>query len=47
MIEGLELAKSLREDADYYDRWSQAGCEKLLKTGRDFYNHAKKIIEKI
>ncbi len=46
LIEGLEQAKHLREDADYYNRWSQAGCEKLLKTGREFYEHAKKLVKK-
>jgi len=29
LIEALLKAKNLREDADYYDRWSEAGCEKL------------------
>lgn len=34
-------AKNLREDADYYNRWSQAGCEKLLKAAGDFLEIAK------
>jgi len=35
----------LREDADYYNRWSEAGCEKLLTVANEFYKEAKLIIE--
>ena len=35
-LEGLQEAKNLREEADYYNRWSQAGCEKLLKLAEEF-----------
>ncbi|MCX5782804.1 MAG: HEPN domain-containing protein [Elusimicrobia bacterium] len=27
MVEGLQEAKNLREDADYYGRWTQAGVK--------------------
>jgi hypothetical protein len=45
LIEGLEKAKNLREEADYYDRWSETGCEKIVKLTREFYNQAKKLID--
>lgn len=43
LIEALEQAKNLREDADYYDRWTKDGCEKMLKQGREFIEFAKKV----
>lgn len=46
-LEGLQEAKSLREDADYYNRWSQAGCEKLLKLAEEFLALAKEILHKV
>lgn len=46
-LEGLQEAKNLREDADYYNRWSQGGCEKLLKLAEEFLAVAKGIIEKL
>ncbi len=46
-LEGLQEAKNLREDADYYNRWSQAGCEKLLKLSEEFLTIAKDTIHKI
>lgn len=46
LIEGLQEAKDLREEADYYNRWSQVGCEKLLKLAEEFFEKAKAIIGK-
>lgn len=46
-LEGLQEAKNLREDADYYNRWSQAGCEKLLKLAEEFIGIAKDAVRKI
>lgn len=43
-VEGLQEAKNLREDADYYGRWSQTGCEKLLKIAKEFISQAEIII---
>ena len=43
-IEGLQEAKNLREDADYYNRWSKQGCERLLNLAKDFLNKVKDII---
>ncbi len=44
-IEALQEAKNLREDADYYSRWSKVGCEKLLKTAEEFLNTVKNIVK--
>ena len=43
-LEGLQEAKNLREEADYYNRWSQVGCEKLLKLAEEFLNKAKSLL---
>ena len=45
-LEGLQEAKNLREEADYYNRWSQAGCEKLLKLSEDFLRKVESLIKK-
>jgi len=45
-LEGLQEAKNLREDADYYNRWLRQGCEKLLKLGDEFLRKVKEIIKK-
>ena len=43
LLEGLKEAKALREDADYYNRWSAQGCEKLLKIAKDFLTVATSL----
>lgn len=45
LIEALQEAKNLREDADYYNRWSKEGCGKLLLSAEEFLNKAKVIVE--
>lgn len=45
-LEGLQEAKNLREEADYYNRWSQAGCEKLLKLAEEFLHKSESLIKK-
>jgi len=45
-LEGLQEAKNLREEADYYNRWSQAGCKKLLKLAEEFLHKAESLIKK-
>ncbi|MEW5758862.1 MAG: HEPN domain-containing protein [Candidatus Omnitrophota bacterium] len=45
-IEALQEAKNLREEADYYNRWSEAGCEKLLNAAEAFLKKVKEIISK-
>ncbi|MDH4219227.1 MAG: HEPN domain-containing protein [Candidatus Aminicenantes bacterium] len=44
MLDGLKEAKSLREDADYYGRWSKKGCQGLLKTAHGFLEQARKLV---
>lgn len=44
LVEGLQEAKNLREDADYYSRWSQAGCERLLRIAKEFIEKCSQII---
>lgn len=44
ILEGFQQAKDLREEADYYNRWSQPGCEKLVKLAEEFLVIAKKIV---
>ncbi len=44
-IESLQKGKALREDADYYDDWSQAGSEEALKLAEEFLNKAKELIK--
>ena len=46
LLEALQEAKNLREEADYYNRWSQAGCEKLLKLAEEFLCKAEGLIKK-
>jgi len=46
LLESLQEAKNLREEADYYNRWSQAGCERLLKAAEEFLSTADKHIKK-
>ncbi|MEW6102181.1 MAG: HEPN domain-containing protein [Candidatus Omnitrophota bacterium] len=44
LLEALQEAKDLREEADYYHRWSKQGCEKLLKSAQDFLIRAKVLV---
>lgn len=46
LLEGFQEAKNLREEADYYNRWSKHGCEKLLKIAQEFIERARTIIER-
>jgi uncharacterized protein (UPF0332 family) len=45
LVEALQEAKNLREDADYYNRWSQAGCGKLLKAAQDFLEKSEDLLK--
>jgi uncharacterized protein (UPF0332 family) len=45
LIEALRSAKSLRESADYYDRWSRDGAEKLFESAELFLKKAKEILK--
>jgi uncharacterized protein (UPF0332 family) len=44
MLDGLKEAKSLREDADYYGRWSKHGCQGLLEKAQGFLEQAIKLV---
>ena len=46
LLEGFQEAKILREDADYYHRWSKQGCEKLVKIAEEFLTKAKEIVSR-
>lgn len=46
LLEALQEAKDLREDADYYNRWSNQGCEKLLKLAEEFLAKARMLLKK-
>lgn len=43
--EALQEAKSLREEADYHNRWSKAGCEKLLVQAQEFLKKAEALVK--
>ena len=44
-MEAFKEAKDLREDADYYNRWSEKGCERLLKSAEEFLEKAASILK--
>ncbi len=41
LIESLRKGKRLREDADYYNRWSEEGAKFALKAAKDFLKRAQ------
>lgn len=43
LIEALQRGKRLREDADYYSRWSEEGAEFVLKAAKDFLKRAQEL----
>tara|TARA_Y100000310_G_scaffold183336_1_gene183455 strand:+ start:4985 stop:5428 length:444 start_codon:yes stop_codon:yes gene_type:complete len=45
LIEALQKAKTLREEADYYDRWSQEATEFLLDQAREFLQTVKNLLK--
>ncbi len=44
LVEGLMKAKTLRENADYYDEWSGIGAKTILKLAEEFFNKGKEIL---
>lgn len=46
LLEGLQEAKNLREEADYYNRWSKLGCEKLLNSAQSLLEKSKSLLPK-
>jgi len=46
LIESLQKAKMLRENADYYDDWSKDTAESLLKAAEQFLEISEKLVVK-
>ena len=44
IVESLNRAKTLRENADYYDQWSKEAAEAVLSSAEEFLSHARKLI---
>jgi len=44
LLDGFKEAKGLREDADYYGRWSKKGCQRLLDTAHQFLDQTRKLV---
>jgi len=42
-VEALQKGKALREDADYYDDWSELGSSEMLKLAEEFLNKTKEL----
>ncbi|MBW2046149.1 MAG: HEPN domain-containing protein [Deltaproteobacteria bacterium] len=45
LVEILLQGKRLRENADYYDEWSQESANQMIKSAQDFIKRAKKILK--
>ncbi len=43
LLEGLQKAKTLRENADYYDEWSKVGAETTLEIAEEFLEKSKNL----
>ena len=46
ILENLQTAKSLREDADYHAKYSEEGARSLIQAAEDFLKSVKEIKEK-
>ena len=44
-VEALQKAKTLREEADYYNRWSEESCRKLIEAAEMFLATATELIK--
>lgn len=45
LIEGFKKAKTLRENADYYDEWSELGAQTILKLAEEFIDKSIDILD--
>lgn len=45
LVESLQRAKTLRENADYYDDWSKESAGSLLKLAEEFLSVSEKLVE--
>ena len=43
-IDALQEAKELREDADYFNRWSKSGCGRLIKVADKWLIECQEIM---
>ena len=46
LVDAFQEAKNLREDADYYSRWSETGCQKLMKLAEEFLVKAEELTDR-
>ena len=44
LVESLQKAKALRENADYYDEWSKESAESLLKVAEKFLSVSQQLV---
>jgi len=44
-IEALQKGKNLRENADYYDEWSQLGAENMINLAEEFLQKTHEILK--
>jgi len=44
ILESFQQAKTLKEEADYYNRCSKIGCERLIKLAEEFLGIVKNIV---
>ncbi|MCX5781569.1 MAG: HEPN domain-containing protein [Elusimicrobia bacterium] len=44
LVESLQKAKLLRENADYYDDWSESSAKSLIRAAEQFLDISKKLI---
>ena len=42
-VEALQKGKALREDADYYDDWSETSAQESLKLAKEFLKKVKEL----
>lgn len=45
LIEGLQKGKNLREDADYYDEWSNIGAREIIELANKFLKTTRDIVK--
>jgi uncharacterized protein (UPF0332 family) len=46
LVEMLSQAKKLRENADYYNEWSEEGAHRMIEAAEDSIKRAKEILIK-
>ena len=46
LLDGFQKAKTLRENADYYDEWSEIGVETIMKFAEEFIDKTRHILNR-